>query len=132
MRIGRGSMLAAASIAMILSPFSAVTPPSSMSRRTKRGLVNCTGVMKRKNSSTARSARLQSSSQPVAQPGILQQLVHAPLMRCVVVSWPANSSRNTIATISSRLIFRPPSRPARSRRSAPRRRAGERFRDALR
>ena len=30
-----------------------------------------------------------------------------PLIRCVVVSWPANSSRNTIDTISSRLIFPP-------------------------
>ena len=60
--LASGSMLAAASMAMILSPFFSRTPPSSISFLTKRGLVNCTGETKRRNSSIARLARLQSSS----------------------------------------------------------------------
>ena len=70
-----GSMLAAASMAMILSPFLSRTPPSSTSLRTKRGLENCTGETKRRNSSTARLARLQSSSSQSRRLGFFEQLV---------------------------------------------------------
>jgi hypothetical protein len=51
-----GSKLAAVSMAMMRSPRLRRTLQSSMSLRTKRGFENCTGEMKRKNSSTARSA----------------------------------------------------------------------------
>jgi hypothetical protein len=68
-------MLAAASMAMILSPIFRRTPPSSISFLTKRGLVNCTGETKRKNSSIARPARLQSSLSQ-SQLGSFNQLVY--------------------------------------------------------
>ncbi len=71
-----GSRLAAAIIAMILSPLRRRTPSSSTSCRTKRGLENCTGETKRRNSSTARPARLQSAASQVAPCRILEHLVH--------------------------------------------------------
>ena len=46
--------------------------------------------------------------QPVAQSGCFSSSNTEPLIRCVVVSCPANSSRKTVAIISSRLM-RPPS-----------------------
>src|SRR5215510_14006496 len=55
-------MLAATSIAMILSPFFNRTPPRLRSFLTKRGFVNCTGETKRRNSSTARFDRLKLSA----------------------------------------------------------------------
>ena len=56
----------------------------------------------------ARLARLQSSCSQARTAGFLRSSRTEPLIRCVVVSDPAPSSRNTMATISSPLI-RPPS-----------------------
>src|SRR6266404_955354 len=63
--------------------------------------------MKRRNSSTARSTRLQSSSSQSRRSGFFKSSWTDPLMRWVVVSCPANNSRNTMATISSGLICPP-------------------------
>jgi hypothetical protein len=54
----RPRMLAAASIAMVRSPLFNCTPPSSTSRRTNCGFMNCAGETNCRNSSTARPARL--------------------------------------------------------------------------
>src|SRR5262245_23555687 len=66
-------------------------------------LVNCTGETKRRNSSTARPAQLQSSISQSLISRFCSNSKTDPLMRCVVVSCPANNSRKTIDTISSRL-----------------------------
>ena len=110
-----GSKFAATSMGMIFSPFFNWTPPSTHS--TKRGLVNWTADTKRRNSSTDWSMRLLSCSSQSRHWGASRSSRTEPLMRCVVVSRPANSSGNSVDTISSRLMAPPPSRSGQARRS---------------
>ena len=49
--------------------------------RTKRGLENCTGETKRRNSSTARPTRVQSCASQSRSPGFLASSSTDPLMR---------------------------------------------------
>jgi hypothetical protein len=108
MPVRQGVLLAAASMAMILSPLRTRTPSRTRSRRTKRGFENWTGETNRKSSSTARVPRPQSAASQSRRLGSLASSWTDPLIRWVVVSVPAPSSRKTMATISRGLI-RPPS-----------------------
>ena len=85
-----------------LSPFVRRTPPRSTSLRT---IARLGELHRRDEAQELLDGEIGAAPvlfEPVAQLGILQSSKTDPLIRCVVVSEPAPSSRNTIATISSR------------------------------
>ena len=99
--LAAGSMLAAASMAMILSPFFSRTPPSSTSVPHEARLGKLHGREEAQKFLDRQIGAAPVRFEPVAQFRIACVSSWTdPLIRCVVVSVPAPSSRKTIATIS--------------------------------